>query len=237
LLQLPRLLFAASCRSGSGTVVVDSPAARLELSRGFVYALSYSPPDLGLGGGRAEEALRLLLKRAQGGRFEENAPATGRSRCTPFHPASVVRNHLEAELPEGAGASFRMRAARGTLRLQLQPHASCLGSDEKRLVALLAVPRTLADLDAARVAIPPRTDKLLAFLAAIEALSLDGGGTSAWAALELPEWSSGDEVRKSYKRLARALHPDLHPESSESERREMESKLASITAAYRVLVP
>jgi hypothetical protein len=236
-LELPRLLYAVSCRSGSGTLsatAAGASAARVELSRGFVYALSYAPSDAG---GRAEQALRLLLKRATTGRFEEGAPATGRGRCTPFHPASVVRNYFEAELPEGAGASFRLSAQRATLRMVVTPHPSCLGTDEKQLVALLAVPRTLEELDRSRVAIPPRTDKLLAFLAAAEALHVEGAGPSAYAALALPEWSTADEVRHAYRKIARELHPDLHGEAAEPERRAMESRLAAITSAYRLLVP
>lgn len=236
-MELPRLLYAVACRGGSGTLtatLTGASAARVELSRGFVYALSYSPPD---GGGRAEQALRLLLKRASAGQFDEGAPATGRGRCTPFHPASVVRNHLEAELPEGAGASLRIAAQRATLKMVLAPHPSCLGIDEKQLVALLAVARTLEELDRSRVAIPPRTDKLLAFLAAAEALRVDGAGPSAYAALALPEWSTADEVRHSYRRLARELHPDLHGEAAPEVRRAMEDRLAGITAAYRILIP
>ena len=44
-----------------------------------------------------------------------------------------------------------------------------------------------------------------------------------------------ETVKRAYRRLARALHPDLHPGVSEERRRSLERKLAQITDAYRQL--
>jgi hypothetical protein len=241
-LGLARLLFAISSRGGTGTVIIDAPAAaRVELQRGFVYALA--PQG---GQARGEDALRQLLKQidaAAGGpsvRFDEGASPTHRGRVTPFHPAAILRNHFESVLPDGAGRAVRQRAGDGRLRLRVTPHPSCLGPDEKQLIALLAsgapAGRTVAELDAARVAVPMRIDRLLSFLAAAEALVLDGDGPSPYQLLGLPEGATVDEVRRAYKRLARTVHPDLHPDVADGDRRALELRFTAITDAYRALL-
>jgi hypothetical protein len=241
-LGLARLLFSISCRGATGTIVVDAPStARVELQRGFIYSII--PQG---GQSRGEETLRSLLKTVDGGatdpsvRFEENATAIHRGRVTPFHPAAIVRNHFEAVLPVGAGRALRQRAAGEKVKLRWMPHASCLGTDEKQLVSLLqgGMPagRTVSELDGARVAIPMRVDRLLAFLATAEALTLDGDGPSPYRTLGLGEGSTVDEVRRAYKRLARTVHPDMHQTAPDEERRAMESRFTEISVAYKALI-
>jgi len=60
--------------------------------------------------------------------------------------------------------------------------------------------------------------------------------TSAYALLELGEGASPEEVKRAYRRLARALHPDVHPNASPDELRELERRFAAVSAAYRRLV-
>jgi curved DNA-binding protein CbpA len=43
------------------------------------------------------------------------------------------------------------------------------------------------------------------------------------------------EIKRAYRRLARSLHPDLHPEATEEQRRVLAAKFAEVTDAYRVL--
>ena len=43
-------------------------------------------------------------------------------------------------------------------------------------------------------------------------------------------------IKRAYRRLARMFHPDLHPAASDEERRELESRFAKVTEAYRTLV-
>jgi hypothetical protein len=159
----------------------------------------------------------------------------GRGRTTPFHPAAVLRNHYEAALGDAAGTALRARAGQQRLKLTIQPHPSALGSDEKRLVALLAVPRTFAELDDARVALPMRTDKLLAFLHAAAALGWDPD-PAHFQALGLAPGAPLDEVRRAYKRLARELHPDLNPTAGDDARRALEARFAAVAAAYKALL-
>jgi hypothetical protein len=44
------------------------------------------------------------------------------------------------------------------------------------------------------------------------------------------------EIRRAYRRLARAFHPDLHPSASEDERRALVERFQAVTEAYRALV-
>lgn len=238
--RLDRLLYALASSAATGAVSVEFPVeklrpARLEIERGFIYALAFDQG--GQSGGahpRAEENLRRLLRRPGAtAHFTAGAEPLRQGRVTPFHPAGVLRNHFEATLPPTAGPSLRSRAGQEKLRLGLPPHPSCLGPDEQRLVALLAVPRTLAELDQIRVAPPPRVERLLAFLEAAAALSF---GPTLHQLLGVAEGASTEELRRAYKRVARDLHPDLHPEAPEEQRRAMERRLGALTAAWRSLL-
>jgi hypothetical protein len=59
---------------------------------------------------------------------------------------------------------------------------------------------------------------------------------SAWHTLGLSPGSSLADVKRAYRRLARTVHPDLHPDASDAERRSLEVRFMEITDAYRVLV-
>jgi DnaJ domain len=55
------------------------------------------------------------------------------------------------------------------------------------------------------------------------------------AALELlgvPPGASADVIKAAFRRLAKALHPDLHPGIGEVRRRDLERQLALVNAAY-----
>lgn len=43
-------------------------------------------------------------------------------------------------------------------------------------------------------------------------------------------------LKRAYRRLARMVHPDLHPGATAEERRALEVRFAEITEAYRALV-
>ncbi len=56
--------------------------------------------------------------------------------------------------------------------------------------------------------------------------------TSALRLLGLPPDADRALVKGAYRRLARALHPDLHPGVNEARRRDLERRLAHVNAAY-----
>ena len=236
------LLWDLSHRLRSGVTLAEvrglrASPVRIELFRGWVHAIDWFPLKwtLGAAPSSGEEQLRVLLKRDDvDWRFDEKLPLLKRGAVPPFHPAAVIRNALAAD-----GDAFRARV-RGSARLQLvsQPHASCIGQDERALVALLASPRTLEELDRALVTPPPRVARLCAFLEAVGALSVESelSLASAYALLELGDGAGAEEIKRAYRRLARALHPDVHPNASVDELRELERRFAAVSAAYRRLV-
>jgi hypothetical protein len=236
------LLWDLSHRARSGVTLAEmrglrAQPVRIELFRGWVHALDWFPLKYTLGAAPSsgEEQLRVLLKRDDfDWRFDEKLPLLKRGAVPPFHPAAVIRNALAAD-----GEAFRARAANGA-RLQLvsQPHPSCIGLDERALVAMLASPRTLEELERAQVTPPVRVARLCAFLEAVGALSVESelSLASAYTLLELGDGASAEEVKRAYRRLARALHPDVHPNASADELRELERRFAAVSAAYRRLV-
>jgi hypothetical protein len=59
---------------------------------------------------------------------------------------------------------------------------------------------------------------------------------SAWTVLGLTPGADAADVKRAYRRLARALHPDLHPGATEEQRRQLERQLCQVNEAYRTLV-
>jgi molecular chaperone DnaJ len=58
----------------------------------------------------------------------------------------------------------------------------------------------------------------------------------AWRVLGLTPGAEVAEIKRAYRRLARAVHPDLHPGASDDERRALQTRFAEVTEAYRLLV-
>jgi hypothetical protein len=69
-----------------------------------------------------------------------------------------------------------------------------------------------------------------------------GAGAAARASenasriLGLPPGAEVGDIKRAYRRLARSVHPDLHPAASAEEKRALEERFAAITDAYRTLV-
>jgi DnaJ-domain-containing protein 1 len=233
---LARLLFDLSHAQKTGICLVPLPSRRMgkprvELRQGWVYAVEPRAPT-------GEEALRQLLKVAEEDQpaidFRSDVPSEKYGACTPFHPAAVLRNHYDALGLEPR--RWRSRLGQGTVELKTRPHPSCLGQDERDLIAFLTRPRTLDEIEASGLCQSPRTDRLLSFLAAVGALETVGGGESAYTLLELPEGALLDEVKRAYRRIARELHPDLHKDATPEALRELERRFAEVSAAYKRLV-
>jgi hypothetical protein len=59
---------------------------------------------------------------------------------------------------------------------------------------------------------------------------------SAWQVLGVEPGTRAEEIRRAYRRLARQLHPDMHPEATDEERRALSVRFAEVSEAYRTLV-
>jgi hypothetical protein len=58
----------------------------------------------------------------------------------------------------------------------------------------------------------------------------------AWGALGLAPGSAAAEIKRAYRRLAREVHPDLHPEATELQRRALADRFIELTHAYKSLL-
>jgi DnaJ domain/Domain of unknown function (DUF4388) len=65
---------------------------------------------------------------------------------------------------------------------------------------------------------------------------VDGARDRARGLLGLPRDARQDEVRRAFRRLAGAVHPDRHAAAPAEEQREKASRLAELSAAYHLLV-
>jgi hypothetical protein len=244
--QVARRLWELGHGQATGTLRVvrtDGSTAPLnvELQHGWVHAVALSPAYSLVGDPpeRGEDRLRVFLRLAEThyrlDAFSDRARPEKRGACPPFHPAVVVRNHVDAQGVDQI--LWRARVGGGRVQLSVTPHPSCLGLDERPLAAFLSRAHTLAEIDASGLAPPERTARLVAFLDAVGALIVTAdAGASPYAALELPEGAPLDEVKRAYRRLARELHPDLHPGLSAEDLDELERRFAEVSAAYRKLV-
>jgi hypothetical protein len=66
--------------------------------------------------------------------------------------------------------------------------------------------------------------------------SIDTRRDAARRVLGLPDWADHEEIKRTYRRLARELHPDLQPDVDRDERRLLEQRFAEVTAAYEALL-
>jgi len=60
-------------------------------------------------------------------------------------------------------------------------------------------------------------------------------GSSAWTVLGLSPGAQAIEIKRAYRRLARSVHPDLHPGVTREEHRDLQARFVAITEAYRTL--
>ena len=234
-----KLVWGLSHDLASGTVLVQlrgqrlSPA-RVELYRGWVHAVDLVSVEtvVGKAPARGEDALKLILRRTDADwTFDGKQPGTKRG-MGPFHPAATIRNFVGA-----VGTGFAAKAEGARLQLLYRPHQSCIGLDERALVAFLDLPRTWADVENAALCPPFRALPLLAFLEQIGALGVEKtlARDEALLLLQLAPGADADAIKSAYRRLARALHPDAHPNATQLELRDLESRFAALAAAYRIL--
>jgi len=233
-------------RTGQLPITSDRPGADvLVLRRGGVVC------------GDGELAKRGVAARLARAAAEPALIATFDGGVTAYPPGAAhqvalagwVRGHLEAQL-DGALAEDVLRELAG-IRISLRAELAPVPLDEadRRMLAAIAQPRRLDQIWP--LARTPRFRLLafLHFLRSIGALALEGVGAArapvrsgdprqlaARQLLGVDEAADADTVKRAYRRLARALHPDLQPEADAQRRRTLERRFAEVTAAYEALV-
>ncbi|HYU15493.1 MAG TPA: J domain-containing protein [Candidatus Acidoferrum sp.] len=163
--------------------------------------------------------------------------------------AAWARAHLEAQFDAGCAHTMLRELAgiRLALRYDLAPEAAWCDETDRRILAAMAVPRRLDQIGALARTARFRLLSFLYVLRAVGAVTLAGVAApghplpgaeaqDAFRLLGVPCGADRETVKRAYRRLARALHPDLHADTSAERRRQLELKLADVNSAYRRLV-
>jgi hypothetical protein len=197
-------------------------AHRVHLAQGLVIAveLDGASPSLAeiLRRDRAadDDVLRRSLLRAMTSRRLHGEVLVDEFCLSP----SVVGNALRRQIIARLGAIDQLPDARVSFRVAVRPprgalHQAPLEAAEflygRRRARGRGVPR-------ATLSFEPRAD------------------AAAWRVLGVDPGADEAEIKRAYKRLALAVHPDLHPDATYEERRALEARFAEITDAYRTLV-
>lgn len=164
-----------------------------------------------------------------------------------YNLAAWARSHLESQLDAAQAQAMlqELAGARLQLRPDLAPDLTWCDDTDRRILAAMAVPRRLDQIWPLARTARFRLLSFLYFLRAVGAVTplgvsapiaappVDG---EAYRLLGVPAGADRETVKRAYRRLARALHPDMHAGMTEERRRELERKLAAINTAYRRLV-
>jgi DnaJ-domain-containing protein 1 len=247
--ELVRLVYRLGHRAAGGVLTLTARGAHREvfvLRRGAAVCAD------------GELAKRTLGARLARGLAEPSIAVTfegGVAACPPgaLHQVALagwVRAHLEAQL-DSALAEVLVRELAG-IRLSVRPELAPAALDEadRRMLAALARPGRLHQIWP--LARTPRF-RLLAFLHFLRGVGalvaehadagrsapvrvLDSRRIAAMQLLGIEDAGDADAVKRAYRRLARALHPDLQPDADDQRRRLLERRFAEVTAAYEALV-
>ena len=161
--------------------------------------------------------------------------------------AEWSRRHIEKQL-DSAGAHRLVQTLAGT-RLVLDdqfplPTELCDETD-RRILAAMDHPRRIDQIWPRAKTPRFRLLAFIHFLQTIGAITLEGvaapaavpnpGRNHALRILGVQSDADSFTIKRAYRRLARALHPDLNAINRPHERRRLEQELASVTAAYKQL--
>ena len=259
--ELARLIYRLGRHAASGVLTIR-PRSGPAGARGEVFVLRRGHAVVGEGE-LARKALAARLARLAAHHDLEVVFEGGVTAVIPpgaSHGVSLAgwaRAHLEQQL-DGSLAEALVRQLAG-VRLTLRPELAPEPADEadRRMLAAMAQPRRLDQIWP--LARTPRF-RLLAFLHFLRAVdALEGAGVAAedraaspppragalaladprrraaLRTLGIDDGADPDAVKRAYRRLARALHPDLQPEADGERRRLLERRFAEVTAAYEAL--
>ncbi len=238
-MQAARLLLALAQAGETGAFLwlgdsseSSGPArrARISLVHGWVHALQTDDDPKNERSSRTAERLERLLAQTGAAHFEPDASPNRGGRCTPFHPGRAIRRALGSLGMDGAPAWSSDDSV--VVTLLFVPHPSCFEEPERPAMARLSRSATIADLT------PYLSRQLLIRL--LDFLRLCGAwqpsAPSPYVLLGVAPGSSTRELRAAFLQLARALHPDAHPQASAAERQALGDQFGAVAAAYRSLI-
>jgi hypothetical protein len=250
--ELVRTLYRLGRGGATGMMTVVAPGARPEvlvLRRGHLIT-----NDADVAGRLASSRLaRIAAASGAIATFEGGTAAYPPGALRQLSLVAWVRHHLESQLDAGRAVALveELAGARLCIRPELAPEA---GDDtDRRMLEAMAVPHRLDQI--ASLARTPRFRLLcfIHFLRTVGALSLLGVAAersaphrvaatvradplaNARKLLGVDDSADTTTIKRAYRRLARALHPDLRPSLDDVRRRELERRLAEVTVAYQLL--
>jgi len=172
-----------------------------------------------------EDVLRLSLLRAIASRRLHGKVLIDDFRVAPARVGAALRRQMLARLSTlerlgDARVSFRVavRPPRGAL-VGSEPHASTQSTWDTPLGAY----EFLHGRRRARERAPAARD-------------LRAADPAPWRTLGLAPGADVSAVKRAYRRLARTVHPDLHPGVDDATRRLLQSRFVELTDAYRTIV-
>jgi hypothetical protein len=195
-------------------------AHRVHLSEGLVVAVEVdgASPSLAeiLRGERAadDDVLRRSLLRAMTSRRLHGEVLVGEFQISP----SIVGNALRRQVLGRLAVIEQLGDARVSFRVALRPPRGALHQAPLQAREFLHGRRRARAQREATPATPGESAE------------------SAWQVLGLMPGADAASVKRAYRRLARLLHPDLHPHATLEERRALSERFSTITEAYRALV-
>jgi hypothetical protein len=247
--ELAALAYRLGRQAASGVLTVSASVGRPEvfvLRRGAAVCGEGEP---------ARRELAARLGRVAGEALSVAAFQGGVAACPPailvqIPLAGWARSHLESQLDAALADQVVRELAGSRLSLRAELAPAPLDQADRRMLAALAQPQRLDQLWPAARAPRFRLLALLHFLRSVGALAIDSVGAAragsaashsealrctAMRLLGVGDGDGADAIKRAYRRLARALHPDLQPEADEPRRRALERRFAEISAAYEAL--
>jgi DnaJ-domain-containing protein 1 len=195
---------------------------RVHMLRGYVAAVELDGASASLAeilrrSQRAdEETLRRSLLRAMSSRRLHGEVLVRDFRLSP----SVVDDALRAQLVNRLEVLDQLSDAQICFRVAIRPPRGALTDEPLRVNEFLPGRRRARDRthDAPQPSPAPRPR------------------VDACRVLGVSDGADPTEVKRAYRRLVHATHPDLHPGASAEEKRALAARFQQITEAYRHLV-
>jgi len=162
-----------------------------------------------------------------------------------FSLANWARQHLERQVDSTRAQQLvsELAGVRLSVRPELLPDSTICDDVDRRILRAMEIPRRLDQIWP--LARTPRF-RLLTFLYFLRgvgglhqvgvAARQPGNQSAAHRLLGVGAAADRDTVKRAYRKLARALHPDLQQNATAERRRTLERKLADVTTAYHELV-